>query len=1146
MSQSRRRAFASRSLPPGTIVKEGEDVYVKCPVEACDSVFSSTGMNGEQEVAGMLEAHVAKAHPHVASSRPRRGAFLHAQLRLAYAEHGSPVLLHSSPRPSSSESEADAASVGSGSSPVAVPARAPSSRAGALPSRRSRSASRVGSRVRSVAARRGPSEPPPSPQRDDDGAHADSPPPPVVESEEERLVREHEQDPIRGWRVAPRGSVKRFREVLLQALLVLLREVASTNSSLAWRRLLHIWSALPPARARPATISALLHSVVETGSLPSRPPDPGGTWFVLGARRGEDRDVQRRAAAETLASLGRLSDAKRALESGGLAQLDVNTLQALHALHPAAPEPVPDFAASIRDVSAPELSVEMVRKVLLEQKRGVAAGPSGLSGDHLKVLLGSERGLRDLTDVLQHIVRGRVPREVVPWLTTSRLIPLMKASGGVRPVAVGEVLLRLAARCSLAVVKPQLVEYLGEGYLQVGAGIPGGSESQLLRIESALEGDPDSVVVALDLSNAFNSVSRTEMLRQVQIHAGPLLPQVAMSYGESSDLLVDSPGGATIIKSQQGVRQGDAFGPFLFALAIHSVLMAARGIAEANGAIIGAYLDDICVAGPSSAVVLVVHELQQQLERLQLIVNRSKSSVWSLSMGVKRDVASQLGMAVADGGVMILGVPFGCDQFVQEVSVLTVRRLLSILSELKLLSNRFLSFLLLRWCVASSATSLLRGVRADLSHEAAREWDKGIGDALVQLLQLDEESELTSRAMKWSELPIKMGGLGVRPARSVRLAAALGMVFDHRRAPYSKSGMSKRVTAAVAEMKEWIVGAVDSGATESDGLSELNKMVEDLDGSVGDSDERSAEVVLEDVRGQKKLTALMDRIWLWHVWRSESDERLREHRLSTIDREVVKELGVGFAKLKEDDVMCIGGEYLSHVPEGNGMVLSDEDFLRAIRFRMGVDFGGEDGRGRCRCSHSSDEHSVAKCPGRSAGRIQGHDLLSQCLRAMCASAGQTAVLEPTGALPDPNRRPDIAVYHSTGMTELVDVRTVNNHQMERTPLSLGQYGWRAQVEKRSRYRAMATRTTTFIPFVVEFNGVIMSGGANFLRSLAGRAVAKGWRAEEFSEHWRYRLSVTLARLAARSLEPPMPEVRSRYVRKSRAVRGLQAMMERDE
>ena len=48
--------------------------------------------------------------------------------------------------------------------------------------------------------------------------------------------------------------------------------------------------------------------------------------------------------------------------------------------------------------------------------------------------------------------------------------------------------------------------------LQVGVGTPGGTETVAHALPSALAEDPETVVISVDMANAFNSIHRAAML----------------------------------------------------------------------------------------------------------------------------------------------------------------------------------------------------------------------------------------------------------------------------------------------------------------------------------------------------------------------------------------------------------------------------------------------------------------------------------------------------------------------------------------------------------------------------------------------------------------------------------------------------------
>jgi hypothetical protein len=191
---------------------------------------------------------------------------------------------------------------------------------------------------------------------------------------------------------------------------------------------------------------------------------------------------------------------------------------------------------------------------------GSAAGPSGWTNEHLQsVFFGYEEGKEAITQLINACLAGLLP----DWedMRASRLIPLLKKGGGVRPIAIGEVWMRLFSICALsecAGLGPSLAP------LQVGVGIRGGAQCLGHAIRAGVSEHPDHVTLQLDFSNEFNKLNRNAMRNAVASRAPQLLKYVRWSYMQASPLRlakVEDP-----LWSKAGVRQGDPCGPALFAL----------------------------------------------------------------------------------------------------------------------------------------------------------------------------------------------------------------------------------------------------------------------------------------------------------------------------------------------------------------------------------------------------------------------------------------------------------------------------------------------------------------------------------------------------------------------------------------------------
>ena len=129
-----------------------------------------------------------------------------------------------------------------------------------------------------------------------------------------------------------------------------------------------------------------------------------------------------------------------------------------------------------------------------------------------------------------------------------------KRAGGVRPVACGSVLRRLAARGACLALKEDIASAVGPH--QFAVGVAGGCEKVQKTLAAATEARPEAVVLALDFTNAYNSILRSVIRAAVRRRLSELAPLVATVCGpESRHWFYDDAGGNAIL-STRGVDQG--------------------------------------------------------------------------------------------------------------------------------------------------------------------------------------------------------------------------------------------------------------------------------------------------------------------------------------------------------------------------------------------------------------------------------------------------------------------------------------------------------------------------------------------------------------------------------------------------------------
>ena len=111
--------------------------------------------------------------------------------------------------------------------------------------------------------------------------------------------------------------------------------------------------------------------------------------------------------------------------------------QPLLKLHPSEDEPV---LVRHGDHAAPEISADLATRTLKKMPSISAPGCSGLRPSHMRSLLSSSINAKTLDVVLTHVANGKGPA----WLRNARLIAIAKDNGGLRPIAIGEII-RLSA-----------------------------------------------------------------------------------------------------------------------------------------------------------------------------------------------------------------------------------------------------------------------------------------------------------------------------------------------------------------------------------------------------------------------------------------------------------------------------------------------------------------------------------------------------------------------------------------------------------------------------------------------------------------------------------------------------------------------------
>ena len=392
-------------------------------------------------------------------------------------------------------------------------------------------------------------------------------------------------------------------------------------------------------------------------------------------------------------------------------------------------------------------TVDEMRGVLNNLKTDSAAGPSGWSAFMVRSCRTNDIFIQMLTKMANQISLGVC--EGHDLLCLSRLIALPKPNGKLRPIAVGEIFLRIISRLFLAKGREQ-----GDLLpLQLGVGTLGGCEPIIHGLQHYVttHRGKDMMLVSLDISNAFNTLSRQKIAEGLLLSNPRLYNAVKWIYDTPSPLVLKQGGDAAVLFSDRGVRQGCVLAPFLYSVGSRAALQKIDTIVQSYGGRVMAYLDDTFVTIPVDGKHVsnifrdtFLSQIDSILESYGLRLNTSKC--------VFKTVTDAF-----DDGFDVLGSRIGCGDAQSIFLQKHVSALNKTLTQLHQLPAQQAMYLF-RYCVIPqtnhlartllpSSTSHLWELMQSLNHEFVK--------SLCQMQFMDFQSE------DMIHLPLKYGGWGI-------------------------------------------------------------------------------------------------------------------------------------------------------------------------------------------------------------------------------------------------------------------------------------------------------------------------------------------------------------------------------------------------
>ena len=364
---------------------------------------------------------------------------------------------------------------------------------------------------------------------------------------------------------------------------------------------------------------------------------------------------------------------------------------------------------------------------------------------------------------------GVVPSAVRPVLFGGRLTALRKKCGGIRPIAVGSTLRRLAAKILCRRLRP-LGDVLAP--TQLGFAVRSGCEAAIhatrgycSAVSSSSAGEPQ-VLLKVDFANAFNSTYRDVILEETYSSAPTAATYAYQAYGTPSALRF----GDHIVWSKNGIQQGDPLGPLLFSLGLRRLTAALPATPLSVW-----YLDDGTLGGPISLVKAAFDWVVSFAGTIRMTVNVAKTEVCPISGPFDVDsICAAFGGAkvIPYSELELLGSPIGPinspDQLSGSVEI-RLEQIATVGQSLQGLSSHHRLFLLKHCVGIPRLLYMIRSSPCFLVPEVLRNIDASFRQFLTETLNI----QLDDKAWRQASLPVKAGGLGVRRIEDLALPAYL-------------------------------------------------------------------------------------------------------------------------------------------------------------------------------------------------------------------------------------------------------------------------------------------------------------------------------------------------------------------------------------
>ena len=226
-----------------------------------------------------------------------------------------------------------------------------------------------------------------------------------------------------------------------------------------------------------------------------------------------------------------------------------------------------------------------------------------------------------------------------------------------------------------------------------------GSERLVHHIQLLLESNPGWVILKSDVKNAFNSISRSHMLKEVRKSFPDIYHHVYQIYSGFSPLIFCQENSTILHTAEEGVQQGDPLGPALFSVSIQSLLQSLQENSKHPHIHVLAYLDDVFLIRPLGQTIPALEDMKASFSNVGLTIANEKCEIY-----ISKDVDScstPVTIPISTSGTSILGVPIGDPENISSFCLEFAKSGKCLCDQLLNLDDPQAGMLLLRYCHVS-------------------------------------------------------------------------------------------------------------------------------------------------------------------------------------------------------------------------------------------------------------------------------------------------------------------------------------------------------------------------------------------------------------------------------------------------------------